>query len=114
MKLMRYSKYAIDLVVGQMTEIFSKKTTPKRTCGSLMQAIDIIQQLQKESRFQPNDPLTLEELREMNGDPVWVKCFANPVYSGWGIRFDDFVGGYYIDHYDDRYGITWPAYRWKP
>ena len=69
----------------------------------------------------PNDPLTLEELREMDGEPVWVVtgsvinagrgCWdicdwwdKNTVmfpYSGEQPRVDD-------------YGITWTAYRRKP
>lgn len=31
---------------------------------------------------QPNEPLTLEELKEMGGQPVWVK---SKHFTGWGI-----------------------------
>lgn len=68
-----------------------------------------------------NEPLTLEELREMDGEPVWVVTGSainagrgfwdicdwwdkNTVmfpYSGEQPRVDD-------------YGITWTAYRRKP
>lgn len=68
----------------------------------------------------PNEPLTLEELREMDGEPVWI---ANPdalEYGRWGIvdgvyqAEDDQVlmlRGDYSCHY---YGKTWLAYRRPP
>ena len=33
----------------------------------------------------PNEPLTLEQLREMDGEPVWVKVFGptDIRYDGW-------------------------------
>lgn len=69
---------------------------------------------------QPNEPLTLEQLREMDGEPVWI---ANPDalgYGRWGIvdgvyqAEDDQVlmlRGDYSCHY---YGKTWLAYRRPP
>ena len=65
-------------------------------------------------------PLTLEQLREMDGEPVWI---ANPDalgYGRWGIvdgvyqAEDDQVlmlRGDYSCHY---YGKTWLAYRRPP
>lgn len=67
-----------------------------------------------------NEPLTLNELREMDGEPVWI---ANPdalEYGRWGIvdgvyqAEDDQVlmlRGDYSCHY---YGKTWLAYRRPP
>ena len=67
-----------------------------------------------------NEPLTLEQLREMDGEPVWI---ANPdalEYGRWGIvdgvyqAEDDQVlmlRGDYSCHY---YGKTWLAYRRPP
>lgn len=31
----------------------------------------------------PNNPLTLEDLLKMNGEPVWCECKGNPKYNGW-------------------------------
>lgn len=48
-----------------------------------------------EERAQPaNDPLTLEQLRSMDGEPVWIESGDGAVcaYSGWAI-----VGRYYDD-----------------
>ncbi len=32
----------------------------------------------------PNDPLTLEELREMDGEPVWIEWGGHP-QAGWAL-----------------------------
>ena len=69
----------------------------------------------------PNTPLTPEELREMNGEPVWFEYLypLNPPEGVWtiarGIRNNDtaiFDGlcAMSLDHY----GETWHAYRRKP
>ena len=54
-------------------------------------------------------PLTLEELREMDGEPVWIH----------GIENDDFLWeGWHIWRYESMilkdYNKTWLAYRQKP
>jgi len=68
---------------------------------------------------QPNDPLTLEELREMDGEPVWVVPLndfdilpANYLVNAYAeqIVVDKF--GAYLDFED--YGKTWLAYRRRP
>ena len=71
---------------------------------------------------QPSEkPLTLDELRQMDGEPVWVqelppyttagyKVLAAPAVNEYGdICFD---GGDCYAPYD--YGKTWLAYRTKP
>lgn len=40
---------------------------------------DAVKAMQKE---EPNEPLTLEDLRKMDGEPVWVK---SKHFTGWGI-----------------------------
>lgn len=63
----------------------------------------------------PNDPLTLDELRELDGEPVWL--------LGDGLnRYDIFRGERspgWADFYCGRflffcYGKDWLAYRRKP
>lgn len=71
----------------------------------------------------PNEPLTLEQLREMNGEPVWVRClkpnkYLNPPV-GWRILEKSILGTFgvwngdngLIEHY---YGTDWIAYRRPP
>lgn len=37
----------------------------------------------------PNEPLTLEELREMNEEPVWVQNLEEPGKSQWRLLYWD-------------------------
>ncbi len=41
-----------------------------------------IEKLRTQPDNQPNEPLTLEELREMDGQPVWMESDSE---TGWGI-----------------------------
>ena len=68
---------------------------------------------------QPNEALTLEQLREMDGEPVWV-VMVDEKFSG--------LNGWYLVHHgsaylariddweldDDKYGEDWFAYRRPP
>ena len=72
-----------------------------------------------------NDPLTLEELREMDGEPVWVETSDIKKANRWA--FVD-VGCEVVRFFDTRCGVkcqvmgnhfrtyrkTWLAYRRKP
>lgn len=63
-----------------------------------------------------NAPLTLGELREMDGEPVWVQSPGIPEYGRWAIV--EGVGENSLFLHDDftchDYGKTWLAYRQKP
>ena len=79
---------------------------------------------------QPNEPLTLEELREMNGEPVWVKRLKglSVCDTDWAVvqfHLDPGVKHYEISVFwpgseyedtpsEDDYGKTWIAYRRPP
>lgn len=66
------------------------------------------------------DPLTLERLREMDGQPVWVENLENPEKSEWRLLYWDRVkylvplsksiSGYILE----EYGKTWVAYAYSP
>lgn len=63
-----------------------------------------------------NAPLTLDELREMDGEPVWIFWPDRRIKSHWWI-----VGNYdwammeFDEPAQERdYGKTWLAYRCKP
>ena len=67
----------------------------------------------------PNDPLTLEELREMDGEPVWVVPLndfdilpANYLVNAYAEQMVVDKFGAYLDFED--YGKTWLAYRRRP
>ena len=64
----------------------------------------------------PNDPLTLEELREMDGEPVWISYFAggSAVCMLVDAKHDvcrDAHGGFAVF---ENLGNTWMAYRRRP
>ena len=69
------------------------------------------------------EPLTLDELRQMDGEPVWVVCLEPERYYeppiGWRIIEKSIVGTFGV--WNDSsclaerdYGETWLAYRQKP
>ena len=71
----------------------------------------------------PNEPLTLDELREMDGQPVWVKCLKPDKYTyppvGWRILETAITGNFGVWNGDcvliERdYGTDWLAYRRPP
>lgn len=64
----------------------------------------------------PNDPLTLEELREMDGEPVWgafSEVSGRYMIIQWHNSefFKTFECGFLLL---EEYGKTWMAYRRKP
>ena len=104
-------------------EIRSLRLAPKiNGCGpeNCADLLEIMETCLEAVRGHGHEPLTLEQLREMDGEPVWI---ANPDalgYGRWGIvdgvyqAEDDQVlmlRGDYSCHY---YGKTWLAYRRPP
>ena len=70
-----------------------------------------------------NEPLTLDELRQMDGEPVWCEIYIKGQFPFYGIVHGDNVTGFIPG--DDRpvnlaitnvgaYGFAWLAYRRKP
>lgn len=72
---------------------------------------------------QPNEPLTLEQLREMDGEPVWVKCLKPNKYidppTKWRILEKSIMGNFGVWDgeralIERNYGTDWLAYRRPP
>ena len=64
---------------------------------------------------EPNDPLTLEELREMDGEPVWLVIAGGGRYAvirSCRETFTEFTDG--AQPPNAMYGSYWLAYRRKP
>ena len=84
---------------------------------SYYEALDLaISALRQQERFgEVNKALTLEELRKMDGEPVWVQSPGVPEYGRWAIV--EGVGENCLFLHDDftchDYGNTWLAYRRK-
>lgn len=85
-------------------------------CAVIRQAVERLERL---TAPEPNDPLTLEELREMDGAPVWIErcCSDSPEDREWALVDLEFEmcrtvhGGLAVF---EMYGKTWLAYRRKP
>ncbi len=62
-------------------------------------------------------PLTLDELRELEGEPVWIESPDMPNRHGWAINYGldpDVMHIQYAEIALDMYGKTWLAYRRRP
>ena len=99
----------------------NRPASDTRPCGmELCDAVDMAisalrQQETVTNRNGLNEPLTLDELRKMDGEPVWVQSPGVPEYGRWAIV--EGVGENCLFLHDDftchDYGKTWLAYRNK-
>ena len=94
----------------------------------LREALDMaISALRQEDHFREVtkkvEPLTLDELRKMDGEPVWCEIYIKGQPSFYGIVHKENVTGFIPG--DDKpanlaitnvgaYGLAWLAYRQKP
>jgi hypothetical protein len=66
------------------------------------------------------EPLTMEELRERHGKPVWIQEIEEPKMSCWRLCYWDrgkyliLLGMTQTGHLREEYGITWLAYDHEP
>lgn len=82
-------------------------------------AFDVaVSSLRAQQQLESNEPLTVDELREMDGEPVYIHSDTFPGDCGWrvvkkasvlDIQFTD--GDCFIFTF---YGKSWIAYRRKP
>ena len=112
------------MTIEEAIEILRKNrpTSDPRPCGKeLCDAVDMaISALRQQEHFREVtkkvEPLTLDELRKMDGEPVWVQSPGVPEYGRWAIV--EGVGENCLFLHDDftchDYGKTWLAYRQKP
>ena len=102
-------------LVGAMAE--AKNDSEAEQIQRYIDAYDMaISALRQKERFgEANKTLTLDELREMDGEPVWVQSPGVPEYGRWAIV--EGVGENCLFLHDDftchDYGKTWLAYRQK-
>lgn len=63
-------------------------------------------------RSQPeNKPLTLDELREMDGEPAWIDDWYQD-FHGWELSCD--ASDYLAERDVSQYGSAWIAYHYNP
>ena len=107
----------------------NRPTSDPRPCGmELCDAVDMaISALRQQDHFREVtkkvEPLTLDELRQMDGEPVWCEIYIKGQPSFYGIVHGETVTGFISG--DDKpanlaitnvgaYGLAWLAYRQKP
>lgn len=89
-----------------------------------LDALDMaISALRAQHKFESNQPLTMDELRQMDGEPVWCEIRIKGKPPFYGIVHGENVTGFVPG--DDKpvnlaithvgaYGLAWLAYRHKP
>ena len=90
-------------------------------CTILTAALTLADALEAERRAAPeNKPLTLEQLRQMDGEPVWIKADHYGIYADIvnligkedGENWVSFKINYRLR--ENGYGKTWLAYANRP
>lgn len=81
-------------------------------CAIIRQAVERLKEL---TAPPPNNPLTLDELKEMDGEPVWCAfsegCDCNMIIQWHNSEFfRSFECGFLLA---EEYGKSWKAYRRK-
>ena len=72
------------------------------------------------AKIQTGGQLTLDQLRKINDEPVWVEDFGDAKRSGWKLihwdrnKYIAFVGVNPSAFLVEEYGETWAAYKYKP
>ena len=91
-------------------------------------AVNMLREVEREVKEAPtltpqNEPLTLDELLKMDGEPVWVKCLKPSQYAEppvrWRILEKSITGNFGVWNGDcalieRTYGVDWLAYRRPP
>ena len=102
-----------DVSIGVSARIGQDPEYWRKLKPALDMAISALRQ--QEAVINRNEPLTLDELRKMDGDPVWVQSPGIPEYGRWAIV--EGVGENCLFLQDDftchDYGKTWMSYRSK-
>ncbi len=81
---------------------------------------EVTELLRSLAEAKKNVPLTLDEMREMDGEPIWIQDIDSPGRSCYWLCYWDrgkyliltskHLGSYILEDY----GKTWLAYRRKP
>ena len=106
---------AIKVLRTESVEIGGNAVSVARWLTALDMAVKALEDV-PDKDVGKNEPLTLDELRKMDGEPVWVQSPGVPEYGRWAIV--EGVGENCLFLHDDftchDYGKTWLAYRQKP
>ena len=96
--------------------LFETKSEPQNSMAQTIQYVMGIVWDQPGITQPPNDPLSLEQLREMDGEPVWIVQINDELRPFWGLvdaEDESAASRLYCAMFED-YGTEWLAYRRKP
>lgn len=106
---------AIKVLRTESVEIGGNAVSVTRWLTALDVAVKALEDVPDKDVWK-NEPMTLDELRQMDGEPVWVQSPGVPEYGRWAIV--EGVGENCLFLHDDftchDYGKTWLAYCRKP
>lgn len=71
----------LEFEISNIAKKLAKSDAQKALMGRVMYVIEHTPTLPQPS----NEPLTLEQLREMDGEPAYLKVFDPRIESGWHI-----------------------------
>lgn len=106
--------------VGRLSRIQEQTIKEIAAAGGIVGVVSYPEDVERMIKPPSNDPLTLEELRGMEGEPVWIARLDAPKNSRYqlidGYNLDVLIfRGEYGEHLRwDEMGKTWLAYRRKP
>ena len=109
----------LEFEISNIAKKLAKSDAQKALMGRVMYVIEHTPTLPQPS----NEPLTLEQLREMDGEPVWVECLKPDKYvdppKKWRILEKSITGDFGVWNGENAliervYGADWLAYRRPP
>lgn len=110
----------MSIAIKGVIEWFERRAEEAPGNGSRAAFLLAVEALREKAEREDPKPLTLEELRQMDGDPVWIIAKHHVIYADvvkiQGKEDGDAFIGFEINHrlQENGYGKTWLAYLHKP
>jgi len=104
---------ALDKAIDRLAAYEDTGLTPEEVMELARAKKDAMKETQ--SQTEKNEPLTLEELRKMDGKPVWIERIGGRTAVAFvraGNRLCRTTDG--CNAYFELYGTSWLAYRLRP
>lgn len=120
MSLFKPENMTIAEIIEKLQEAVDLGDSPHRgPFGTFIRKeylVEAIEALKANPDAQPNEPLTLEELKGMYCQAVWVQ-YEDGIHGSWGfVELDQITlpAGAYCIIREDSFGTGWKAYRRPP
>lgn len=110
----------MSIAIKGVIEWFERRAEEAPGKGSRAAFLLAVEALREKAEREDPKPLTLEELRQMDGEPVWIIAKHHVIYADvvkiQGKEDGDAFIGFQINYrlQENGYGKTWLAYSNKP